>query len=404
MTNSSSRAPRVAIVHDWLTGMRGGEYVLEAIAELFPRAELFTLLYVPGKISPVLTTLKRHTSWLQKVPMAERRYRQFLPLMPSMIERFDLTGFDLVISSSHCVAKGIRKGPGSVHVSYIHAPMRYIWDRFDDYFGPGRASFPVRAVAKWIRGPLQKWDRSVSIPERIDGLMANSKFIAGCIREAYGRESQVVYPFADLSRFTAPRKPGRNYLMVTAFAPYKRVDLAIEAFNRLALPLLIVGGGQEVDRLKKMAGPTIDFLGPVSNSIIAEMYSKCRAFVFPGLEDFGITPLEAMAAGSPVIAYGKGGASETVTEKTGILFPEQTVHSLVQAVKKMEAEPNQFAEVDCRARAMEFSRARFQREFVTFVRKKWADAGKDPSALEERLSQSWAGVPVQGASSPVTKA
>ncbi|MGZ3700027.1 MAG: glycosyltransferase, partial [Bdellovibrionota bacterium] len=228
---------KVALVHDWMTGMRGGEAVFEAIAELFPRADLFTLLYVPGKVSPTITTLKRHTSWLQKVPQAEKRYRSFLPLMPKMIERFDLQGFDLVISSSHCVAKGIRKPPGAVHVSYVHAPMRYIWDRYEDYFAPGRASAPVRLAARTVRGKLQAWDRAVSGADRVDVMIANSRFIASQIRAAYGREAQVIYPFADLTRFNQPRRVGKNYLMVTAFAPYKRVDVAIEAFNRLKLPL-----------------------------------------------------------------------------------------------------------------------------------------------------------------------
>lgn len=373
---------RVALVHDWLTGMRGGEYVLEAISEVFPRAELFTLLYVPGTSSPPLTILKRKTSWLQKVPQAEKRYRHFLPLMPRMIESLDLTGMDLVVSSSHCVAKGVRKPPGSVHVSYVHAPMRYIWDRYDEYFGPGRSSLPVRWAARAVRKKLQDWDRRVSQEDRVDLLLANSVFIAEQIRSAYGRDSRVIYPFADLERFRLPRKPGRNYLMVTAFAPYKRVDLAIEAFNRLKLPLLIIGGGQESDRLKKQAGPTIQFLGSLSNSTVADLYSKCKALVFPGLEDFGITPVEAMAAGAPVIAFGKGGAAETVTEKTGVFFSPQTVEALMEAVMKVEKGEAVFEEVECRRRAAEFSRARFQRGLLDAVAESWVRAGKDRAALQ----------------------
>ncbi|MCM2279632.1 MAG: glycosyltransferase [Oligoflexia bacterium] len=381
---------KVALVHDWLTGMRGGEYVLEAIAELFPRADLFTLLYVPGKISPVLTTLKRHTSPLQKVPSIEQRYRHLLPLMPWAIERFDLSGYDLIVSSSHCVAKGVRKAPGAVHVSYIHAPMRYIWDRFDEYFGPGRASLPVRLAAKAVRKPLQNWDRAVSGEERVDQLVSNSAFIARQVQAAYGRDSRVVYPFADLSRFTHAREPGRNYLMVTAFAPYKRVDLAVEAFNRLKLPLIIVGAGQEAEKLKKKAGPTVDFIGHLSNAAIAELYARCKAFIFPGVEDFGITPLEAMASGAPVIAYGEGGAAETVTAKTGVLFHPQTVEALMDAVQKVERGEGSFQEQDCRARAAEFSKERFQRELVAVIRDTWQKAGKDPAALNERIRAGWA--------------
>ena len=381
---------RVALIHDWLTGMRGGEYVLEAMAELFPRAELFTLLYVPGKIAPTLTTLKRHTSLIQKMPGAERRYRSLLPLMPRLIERFDLTGFDLILSSSHCVAKGIIKPPGSVHVSYVHAPMRYMWDRFDDYFSPGKASLPVRAAALMVRKRLQNWDRSVSGQDRVDMMIANSRFIADQIRIAYHRDAHVVYPFADLKRFEIPRKAGRNYLMVGAFAPYKRVDLAISAFNKMKLPLLIVGSGQDEEKLKKKAGPTIDFLGALSNATIADLYSKCRALVFPGLEDFGITPLEAMAAGAPVIAYGAGGALETVTEKTGVFFKEQTEESLTEAVMRVESGQASFSEQDCRARAAEFSKQRFQRELIGLVRQAWAAAGKGVEPLDEQVRGSWA--------------
>ncbi len=358
---------KVALVHDWLTGMRGGESVLEAIAELFPKADLYTLLYVPGKISPILTTLKRHTSTLQKIPGVEKRYRFFLPFMPRMIEAFKLKGYDLIISSSHCVAKGIRKSPGSHHVSYVHAPMRYMWDRFEDYFGKGRAALPVRLAARLIRKRLQKWDVASSAPERVDTVIANSEFIAGKIREFWGRESKVIYPFVDLTRFSMPRKPGKNYLIVGAFAPYKRIDLAIRAFNELKLPLMIVGSGQDEKKLKKMAGPTIEFLGPVSNRAIEDLFSKCRAFIFPGVEDFGITVLEAMASGAPVIAYRLGGAVETITEKTGLLFEPQTTQGLIDAVLKIENREVQFREEDSRQRASQFSKERFQTEFMKVI-------------------------------------
>lgn len=380
---------RVALVHDWLTGMRGGEYVLEAIAELFPKAEIFTLLAVPGSVSPILTTLKRHTSWLQKVPSAPKRYRSFLPLMPQMIEQFDLTGFDLILSSSHCVAKGIQKPPGAVHVSYVHAPMRYMWDRFEDYFAADRSSRVVRTAAQFVRSRMQKWDYRVSQADRVDVLIANSKFIADKIQKAYGRESSVVYPFALLDRFTRERQTKSFYLMVTAFAPYKRVDLAIEAFNRLKKPLYIVGKGQEEARLKKQAGPTIEFLGPVSNTVIDDLYSKAKAFVFPGVEDFGITPLEAMASGCPVIAYGEGGACETVTEKTGILFHEQTVEALCSAVEELESRATPIDPQECRKQARSFGRERFQEEYLEVVRRAWREAGKNSEDLEELIRSGW---------------
>jgi len=372
---------RVALVHDWLTGVRGGEVVFEAIADLFPKAELFTLLYIPGKIPPSITVLKRHTSWLQKVPHAEKKYRHFLLWMPSMIESFDLSSFDLIISSSHCVAKGVKKGENAVHISYVHAPMRYMWNRYDEYFGPGRTSLPVRLAARMFRKRLQQWDQQVSTPKRIDQIIANSHYIAKQIQDAYGRTSQVIYPFANLSRFTLPRQPGRNYLMVTAFAPYKRVDIAIEAFNQLKLPLLIVGSGQDEKRLKAIAGPTISFLGSLSNSAIADLYSKCRAFIFPGVEDFGITAIEALAAGAPVIALKEGGVAESVTEQTGVFFSPQTSQALMQAVLKIESGQVSISEAHCRQRAETFSRERFQKELLQVIRETWIKAGKDPKNL-----------------------
>lgn len=379
---------RVALVHDWFTGMRGGEYVFEAIAELFRRPTLLTLLYVPGSASPAITALPRRTSFIQRLPQAERRYRHFLPLMPRAIEALDASEFDLVVSSSHCVAKGIRKREGAVHVSYLHAPMRYMWDRFDDYFGPGQASLPVRLAARAIRGRMQAWDRRASQPDRIDALLANSAFIAAQIRANYGREARVIHPFVDLERFNRRRDPGRNYLMVGAFAPNKRVDLAVEAFNRLKLPLLIVGSGQEEARLKRLAGPTVDFLGPLSNDAIADLYARCRAFVFPGVEDFGITPLEAMASGAPVIAYGAGGALETVVDgRTGLFFSPQEPGALAEAVRKVEAGEAAFDPEACRARAREFSRPAFQAAFLAEVRAAWSRAGKPGDALEAELAR-----------------
>ena len=362
-------SPKVALIHDWLTGMRGGEYVLEGIAELYPTADIFTLVYVPEKISGKISSHKIHMSWMQKIPGAVERYRHFLPLMPKMIESFDLSGYDLIISSSHCVAKGIKKPPGATHISYVHAPMRYIWDRYDEYFGPGKASLPVRLAAALVRSSLQKWDRKASSVENVDYLIANSQFIADQIQNCYSRDAQVINPFADLNRFSGPRRAGPEYLMVGAFAPYKRVDIAIEAFNQLGLPLVIIGGGQDEERLKKLAGPHVQFLGPRSNEEITDWYSRCRALIFPGVEDFGITPLEAMAAGAPVIAFNAGGARETVTAASGILFSAQTVESLKQAVMKLERGDVVILEKDCRARAALYSKTRFQAEFRDAVRR-----------------------------------
>jgi glycosyltransferase involved in cell wall biosynthesis len=374
--------PRVALVHDWLTGMRGGEYVLEAIAELFPGAELFTLLHLPGTVRGPLASRTIHTSLLSRLPGVARYYRHCLPLLPALIEAFDLGDFELVISSSHCVAKGIRKAADAVHVSYVHSPMRYMWDRFEDYFGRERASWPVRLLARTLRPYLQHWDREVSCAGRVDQLLANSRFVAERIETAYGRPASVVHPFADSFRFAQPRQPGPEYLMVGAFAPNKRVDLAIQAFNALGLPLLIVGEGQEEQRLKKLAGPTVSFLGRRSNSEIADLYARSRAFIFPGVEDFGITPLEAMAAGLPVIAYAAGGALETVVDgETGLLFREQTPESLALSIRHMEAGTVCFRESALRARAAEFSRQQFQSRLFSKIQQAWRAAGKAETRL-----------------------
>lgn len=355
---------KVAVIHDWLVSQRGGENVLDAICELFPRADLHTLIYVPGRVSPNIVRLNRKVSVLQKLPYAEKRYRHLLPLMPWAIERFDMSAYDLILSSSHCVAKGVIKRDDAYHVSYVHAPMRYMWDRFDEYFSEGRYGPVTRAAARAFRARLQDWDRKSA--KRVDHFLANSRFIAGKIKQYYGREAPVVYPFCDYESFGRARQPGRNYLMVTALVPYKRVDMAIEAFNRLGKNLVIVGDGPDLDRLQKVAGPTIDFLGALKGESIADLYSKCRALVFPGIEDFGIVPIEAMAAGAPVIAFGQGGALETVTEKTGLFFYDSSVEGIVDAVHKFETMT--FDADACRVRARQFGRARFQREYLTELR------------------------------------
>ena len=367
---------KIALVHDWLNGMRGGEIVFEALLDLYPDADVYTLIYEPRKLSPALqqklSRTKVHASFLNFLTITRKKYRQLLPILPFAIRSFDLYPYDLIVSSSHCVANGVKKRPGAVHVSYIHAPMRYMWDRFEDYFGKGRIAPLFRWVALLLRPLLQGWDRATASPARIDVLLANSNFIGEQIKRCYGRDAKTVYPFAKLERYQRPRIRGGYYLMVGAFAPYKRTDLAIRAFAQMGLPLKIVGSGQDeasLHALKNSLGaPNIEFIKRPTNAEIEALYSGCKAFVFPGKEDFGITPLEAMASGAPVVAFGEGGACETVSGKTGVLFKRQTVDALVDAVMEIESGRKAFLESECRSRAGFFTEARFKSEILAEIR------------------------------------
>jgi glycosyltransferase involved in cell wall biosynthesis len=345
---------RVALVHDWLVWTRGGERVLEALCELFPPADLFTLIHRPGSVPPEIESHPIHTSFLQRVPGIFRGYRYFLPAMPLAAEALDLSGYDLVVSSSHCVAKGVRSR--APHLSYVHAPMRYMWDRFDDYFGPGRSSLAVRAAARAIRPGLRWWDRRAA--RRVHRFVANSRHVAEQVRRLYGREAQVVHPFVDLDRFSPGQADG-YFLWVGSMVPYKRPDLAIEAFRTIDAQLWMVGGGPEEARLKNELPANVRWLGSLPDSELPALYRGARALIFPGEEDFGLTPLEAQASGRPVIAYAGGGALETVTPQTGIFFPQQTAASLRSAVQAFDAWVAGFNPQAALRQAALFSRARF---------------------------------------------
>ena len=361
----------VALVHDWLTGMRGGERCLEVFAELFPAADLYTLLHVPGSVSPAIESRRIVTSFIQRLPQAERRYRHYLPLFPAAVRAFDLSGYDLVLSSSHAVAKGVRVPPGALHVCYCFTPMRYVWDLYDDYFG-ARASLAARLTMPPVAAWLRRWDRRTAAG--VHHFVAISRFVADRIRRAYGREADVIYPPVDVSRFRVDEGPGEFYLVVSALTPYKRVDLAVEACNRLGRRLLVVGSGPEEPRLRALAGPTVELLGWRDDAQIAELYARCRALLFPPLEDFGITPLEAMAAGRPVIAFGEGGARETVVglgegePPTGLFFARQRVEDLTEAIRRFEASAPQFEPKALRRRAEAFDRPLFRERVHAYLR------------------------------------
>jgi glycosyltransferase involved in cell wall biosynthesis len=357
---------RVALIHDWLTGMRGGERVLEEMTRLFPDADLFTLVHVPGTTSEAIESRLVRTSWLSRLPGIARHYRAWLPFFPHAIGRFDLSGYDLVLSCSHAVAKGIRKPRDARHVCYCLTPMRYVWDQRDAYLGHG----PLRALSLPLAAWLRRFDRATSTPDRVDRFVAISEAVKERIASHYGRSAQIVHPPVDTERIQPNgRDPEDFYLLVGGFVPYKREDLALEAFRRLGRRLVVAGDGPSRARLEASAADNIEFVGRLGDAELAQLYARCRALVYPQEEDFGIAAVEAQAAGRPVIAFGRGGARDTVRplgenneNPTGIWFDEQDAESLAGAVERFEKHESRFDAEGIRRWAEGFSRERFHRE------------------------------------------
>ena len=351
------RAPQVALVHDWLTGMRGGEKVLESIAESFPHAPIYTLFHFPGSVSESLESHPIHTSYLQNVPGIKRHYRRYLPLFPAAIEAFDLTDFELVISTSHCVAKGIITAPDGFHICYCHTPMRYAWDQEQVYF-PRRTGLVARLRSR-ILSSLRQWD--VTSSARVDMFIANSSFVAERIRRYYRRDAEVLHPPIDIDYFAPAALARADYaLMVTALAPYKRVDLAIEGCRKVGLELRIVGTGPELERLQSLAGDSVRFLGRVAEEELLRLYREAAFLLQPGVEDFGMTVVEALACCCPIVALGRGGVLDIVEpERNGILYErENDATALAEAIDKFRELRSNF--MDLRERAQEFSAERFR--------------------------------------------
>jgi glycosyltransferase involved in cell wall biosynthesis len=311
--------------------MRGGERVLEILCGGFPQAPVYTLIHNPAAISDTINRHPVHASFLNRVPGATENYRYLLPLFPAAIGSLSPPPADLLISTSHCVAKGLRVQPGTRHLCYCFTPMRYAWTFYREYFGGS----PLKSLLAHVVLPyLRHWDRASS--KRVDHFVAISENIRGRIQEFYQRDSDVVYPPIDTGRWTTTEAPrGRAFdLMVSALVPYKRVDLAVRAYTQYGFPLKIVGSGTELERLRSSAGPNVELLGRLSDEAILGLYRDCRQLVFPGEEDFGLVPLEAQACGTPVVAYRRGGVLETVIEnETGIFFEEQTENALIQAAR-----------------------------------------------------------------------
>jgi len=353
--------------------MRGGEKCVEALCELFPQATLFVLVHVKGSVSPKLEAMPIRTSFIQRLPSAGRNYRRYLPLFPSAVERFNLSEFDLVVSSSHAVAKGVRTPPHALHICYCYTPMRYIWGLYDDYFGKKRAGLSTRAGMWLFRNYLRRWD--VRTAQNPHYLVAISENVRQRIKMIYNRNADVIYPPVDTSFFRLSTRDDGYYLIVSALVPYKRVDLAIRAFNKLREKLVVVGDGPELGRLKNLAGPTVELVGWQSDEHVREYYARCKALVFPGEEDFGIVPVEAMACGKPVIALARGGAVETVldtpTLKTGVLFEEQSEDALMDAVRRMKEET--YHPEELRSFALTFDRDVFKRRMGDYIGNRWLE-------------------------------
>jgi glycosyltransferase involved in cell wall biosynthesis len=376
---------KVALVHDWLTGMRGGERCLEVFCEIFPRADLFTLIHQRGAVSHTIERVSIRTSWLQSLPLVTRYYRHLLPLLPLAIQKFRLLGYDLVLSSSHAVAKGVRRGDSPLHVCYCFTPMRYIWDQSPVYFPRDQFSPVSWALLQALFRYLRAWD--VRTSHSVDEFVAISDHIAAKIRAYYNRDAYVIPPPVDCGFFTPDSSPQRQgasfYLIVSALVPYKRLDIAVEAFNRLRLPLVIIGVGPERPQLERSASSSVTFLGWQPDEVVREYYRRCEALIFPGEEDFGIVPLEAQACGKPVIAFGKGGALETVIPlngvtpdetrdrtPTGVFFYAAAVEALCDAVSLSRRHASAFDPGAIRGHALRFDRPVFKDRIKTFLARK----------------------------------
>ncbi|MCC6805863.1 MAG: glycosyltransferase [Deltaproteobacteria bacterium] len=372
---------KVALVHDWLVTYRGGEKVLEGLCRLFPSAPIHTLLHEKGS-QPL--SIERHTiieSPLAKIPGARKRHRLLLPLYPWAIEQFDLSAYDLVVSTSHAVAKGVITRADAVHVCYVHTPMRYVWELTGDYMrGMSR---PVRAAVSIVAPLLRLWDESSE--RRVDHFVANSRTVARRIHKRYRRDAHVIYPPVDVDRFApaavTPLDKDAPYLVVSALVPYKRIDLVIDAFKTGSRKLVIIGDGPERERLEREAGPNVRFLGYQTSAQLAEHYRNAQALLFPGEEDFGITPVEAMAAGRPVIAFARGGATESVVPlghvkgegkaPTGVWFDAQTTPALLQAIERFEASREKFLPASISEHARRFHGERFLGEMKSLLEGVW---------------------------------
>ena len=364
---------KVAIVHDWLVAYAGAERVLEEIINCYPDADLFSVVdFIPKNERGFLKNKPVKTSFIQKLPFAKKKYRTYLPFMPLAVEQFDLSGYDIVISSSHAVAKGVITGPDQLHISYVHSPMRYAWDLQHQYLKETGLDRGLKGwLAKRELHKLRMWDLRTA--NGVDHFLANSRFIARRIWKMYRREATVIYPPVDVDSFSPCKQKEGFFLTASRMVPYKKIDLIAEAFSLMPdKRLYIIGDGPDFDKVKSKAGANVELLGYQPFEVLRNYMQRAKAFVFAAEEDFGIVPVEAQACGTPVIAYGKGGALETVTEgETGLFFDAQTPSSIIEAVKRFEDMKDRFIPSKIREKTLRFSKDRFRQEFSSFVNDAW---------------------------------
>jgi glycosyltransferase involved in cell wall biosynthesis len=363
----------IAVIHEWLVTRAGSEKVVEQLLAVFPEADLFSLVkFLVADTPPLIPPqTKIQTSFIQRLPFAKKHFRQYLPLMPLAIEQFDLSPYDIVLSSNHAVAKGVITRADQLHISYVHTPIRYAWDLQQQYLQQANLQAGLKgAITRLILHYIRLWDSAAA--HRVDCYIANSHFVRRRIWKTYRRPATVIYPPVAIHRFRWQQPRDDFYLTVSRCVPYKRVDLTVEAFNRLGKPLVVIGDGEGMADLQQRAKANITFLRNPSDAVVSEHMERCRGFIFPAVEDFGITVVEAQAAGAPVIAYGKGGCAETVLDgKTGILFARQTVADLVEAVQHFEARHADFHRDLIRQHAENFSEPRFREQILAYLSEKW---------------------------------
>jgi len=369
---------KIALVHDWLVTYAGAERVLAEIVQSFPNADLYCVIdFLSSEDRALLGGKRSTTTFIQKMPGARKHYRSYLPLMPLAIEQLDLSSYDVIISSSHAVAKGVLTGPDQLHISYVHSPIRYAWDLQHQYLRESNLNGGLKAWAvKWLLHKIRLWDYRTAAG--VDHFVANSKFIGRRVRKVYGRDSEVIYPPVDVDSFTYHEDKDDFYLAASRLVPYKRMDLIVRAFSEMPdKKLVVIGDGPEMSKLRGLASANVSLLGYRPMDDLRHHMQRARAFIFAAEEDFGITPVEAQACGTPVIAYGKGGSLETVRGRrdesgaTGIWFDEQTTEAIIEAVNRFEALPSGISSMACRAHAESFSNERFRSDFRKYVERQW---------------------------------